>query len=165
MSQENTMQESQLKVSRSFAAPQEALWKAWTEPEHFKQWYGPTGFTVPVCEIDLKLGGCHFWSMRAPNGQEMFYAGEYLEISPMDKLVYSDAMVDAEGNPLDPAAMGMPEGMRASMDVTVTFEHQDGMTTVTVSHVASGPEDRAGSGWEMAFDKLAEALASGRISS
>lgn len=155
------MEEHHLKVSRTFAAPQEALWQAWTEPERFKQWYGPTGFSIPVCEIDLQVGGRHLWSMRSPDGMEMFYTGEYLEISPMDKLLYSDAMSDAEGNLMDPVAMGMPEGTPTSMDVSVTFAHADGMTTVTVSHMASGADDPAEMGWKMAFDKLAALVGQG----
>ena len=47
----------QLKVSRTFDAPLETLWKAWTEPEQFMKWYGPKGFTSPTCEIDLSEGG------------------------------------------------------------------------------------------------------------
>lgn len=47
------LEESRIKVSRTFDAPLELLWKAWTEPEHFMKWYGPKGFTTPTCEIDL----------------------------------------------------------------------------------------------------------------
>jgi uncharacterized protein YndB with AHSA1/START domain len=153
------LEERQLKVSRTFDAPLELLWKAWTEPEHFKKWYGPKGFSTPICEIDLKVGGSHFWSMESTNGMQMYYSGTYKQIVPMESLVYSDSMTDEGGNVLDPSAMGMPEGSPTSMDVTVTFAHEDGKTTVTVSHVSSGPEDRAGMGWEQAFDKLAEVLA------
>ena len=77
----------------------------------------------------------------------------------MERLVYSDSSSDAEGNVLSPEMMGMPEGTPESMDVTVIFAHDDGKTTVTVSHVSSGPSDRAGMGWEQAFDKLKDVLA------
>jgi uncharacterized protein YndB with AHSA1/START domain len=155
------VEDSQLKVSRTFEADQETLWKAWSEPERFKQWYGPKGFTIPVCEIDFQVGGQHLWSMKSPDGMEMFYIGEYKEITPMERLVYSDSMADAEGNLMDPAAMGMPEGSTMTMDVTVTFAHTDGKTTVTVSHISSGENDPAAMGWEMAFEKLADSLSLG----
>ena len=155
------LNETQLEVSRTFEAPLELLWQAWTEPEHFKKWYGPKNFTAPMCEINLEVGGRHFWSMKSPDGMEMFYIGTYKEISPMDRLVYTDSMSDADGNVISPAAMGMPEGSPKTMDVTVSFDFADGQTTVTVSHVSSGPEDRAGTGWEQAFEKLANVLASG----
>jgi uncharacterized protein YndB with AHSA1/START domain len=152
--------EKQVVVSRSFNAPLEKLWKAWTEPEHFMQWYGPKGFTTPTCEIDFRVGGRHLWSMRSPDGMEMYYTGTYKEIVPLERIVFSDSLSDAEGNVMDPTAMGMPEGSPASMDVTVTFVHADGVTTVTVSHVGYGEgADHAGMGWEQALDKLAVVLA------
>ena len=154
------LMENQIIVSRSFEAPLELLWKAWTEPEHFMRWYGPKGFTTPICEIDLQVGGRHLWSMQSPDGREMYYVGTYKEIVPMERLVFTDGLSDFEGNPLSPAEMGMPEGAPASMDVTVTFVHEDGKTTVTVSHVGFGEGgDYAAMGWEQAFDKLTDVLA------
>jgi uncharacterized protein YndB with AHSA1/START domain len=154
------IEEKQIIASRSFDAPLALLWKAWTEPEHFMKWYGPKDFTTPSCEIDLRVGGRHLWSMQAPNGMRMYYTGTYKEIVPMERIVFSDSLSDAEGNVMPPSAMGMPEGSPMSMDVTVTFAHQDGKTTVTVSHVGFGEGgDRAAMGWEQAFDKLAAVLA------
>ena len=153
------LEETQLEVSRTFEAPLESLWKAWTEPEHFMQWYGPKGFTAPTCEIDLRVGGRHLWSMQSPDGMQMYFTGSYKEVVPMERLVYTDGMSDAEGNVVSPATMGMGEDMPETMDVTVTFVHADGKTTVTVSHISHGPEDRAGMGWEQAFDKLTAILA------
>jgi uncharacterized protein YndB with AHSA1/START domain len=153
-------EEKQIVVSRSFAAPLELLWKAWTEPEHFMKWYGPKGFTTPSCEIDLKVGGRHLWSMESSNGMQMHYAGTYKEIVPMELIVYTDSLVDAEGNVMSPSATGMPEGSPETMDVTVTFAREDGKTTVTVSHVGYGEgADYAGVGWEQAFEKLTAVLA------
>jgi uncharacterized protein YndB with AHSA1/START domain len=154
------IEEKQIVVSRSFDAPLELLWKAWTEPVHFMKWYGPKNFTTPSCEIDLKVGGRHLWSMQSPDGMQMHYTGTYKEIVPMERIVYTDSLSDAEGNVMSPSAMGMPEGSPMSMDVTVTFAHEDGRTTVTVSHVGFGEGgDRAGMGWEQAFDKLTAVLA------
>lgn len=154
------IEENQIVVSRSFDAPLELLWKAWTEPEHFMKWYGPKGFTSPSCEIDLTVGGRHLWSMKSPDGMEMYYTGTYKEIVSMERIVYSDSLSDAQGNVMSPSAMGMPEGSPMSMDVTVTFAHEDGKTTVTVSHAGFGEGgDRAGMGWEQAFDKLTAVLA------
>lgn len=156
------LEERQIEVSRTFEAPLELLWKAWTEPEHFMKWYGPKGFTAPKCEIDLRVGGRHLFGMLSPDGVEMYTTGSYLEVVPMERLVYSDSYSDAEGNIMSPAKMGMGEGMPTTMDVTVTFVHVDGKTTVTVSHVHSGADsDRAGMGWEQAFEKLAVVLAEG----
>ncbi len=149
------LEERMIEVSRTFEAPLELLWKAWTDPEHFMKWYGPKGFTAPTCEIDLREGGRHLWSMQSPDGRQMYFTGSYKEVVPMERLVYSDASSDAEGNVMD-----MGEGMHGSMDVTVTFVHADGKTTVTVSHVGAGDgADYAAMGWEQAFDKLTAVLA------
>jgi len=90
----------------------------------------------------------------------MYYTGIYKEILPMERIVYTDSLSDGEGNVLSPTEMGMPAGSPATMDVTVTFSHEAGKTTVTVSHVGSGEgADYAAMGWEQAFDKLAGVLA------
>ena len=156
----NGTEKNQIVVSRTFDAPLELLWKAWTEPERFMQWYGPKGFSTPTCEIDLQVGGRHLWSMQSPDGMRMYYTGTFKEIAPMERLVFTDGMCDEEGNLMSPTEMGMPEGSPMSMEVTVTFEHENGKTTVTVSHVGFGEGGvRAGMGWEMAFDKLEGMLA------
>lgn len=156
------MEERQIEVSRSFDAPLELLWKAWTEPEHFMKWYGPKGFTTPSCEINLEVGGRHLWSMKSPDGRQMYYTGIYKEIVPMERIVYTDSLSDAEGNVMSPTEMGMPEGSPEIMDVTVTFAHKDGKTTVTVSHVGHGEgADYAAAGWEQALEKLTAVLAQG----
>ena len=152
------LEEIQVEISRTFDAPLELLWKAWTEPEHFMKWYGPKGFTSPTCEIDLRVGGRHLFNMLSPDGVHMYSTGSYKEVVPMERLVYSDSFSDAEGNIISPAEMGMP----TTMDVTVTFAHADGKTTVTVSHVGYGASaEYAGIGWKQAFDKLAAVLAKG----
>ena len=155
------LKERQIEVSRTFDAPLEMLWKAWTEPKHFMKWYGPKGFTTPTCEIDLREGGRHLWSMQSPDGRQMYFTGNYKEVQPMTRLVYTDSMSDAKGNVMSAEMMGMPEGSPVTMDVTVTFEHADGKTTVSVSHVGHGDADHAGMGWEQAFDKLTAVLAKG----
>jgi uncharacterized protein YndB with AHSA1/START domain len=151
----NPLEEKLIEVNRIFDAPLETLWKAWTEPERFMKWYGPKGFTAPTCEIDLCKGGRHLWSMQSPDGNKMYFTGSYLEVTPMERLVFTDSGSDAEGN-----VLGMGEGMPESMDVTVTFEHTEGKTTVNVSHMGYGPgAEYAAMGWEQAFDKLTAELA------
>ena len=119
------------------------------------KWYGPKGFTAPTCEIDLREGGHHLWSMQSPDGRQMYFTGSYKEVKPMERLVFTDGMSDAEGNLMTAEMMGMPEGTPVSMDVTVTFAHADGKTTVTVSHIG---HESAGTGWEQALDKLEKVL-------
>jgi uncharacterized protein YndB with AHSA1/START domain len=58
--------EKGLVIKRIFDAPRELLWKAWSDPEQMKRWWGPKGFTTPVCKIDFRVGGVYLYCMRSP---------------------------------------------------------------------------------------------------
>ena len=78
---ENTVSEiERMVVTRVFDASRELVWKAWTDPKYVMQWWGPKGFTAPVCKIDFRVGGKFLCCMRAPDGQEGWNAGEYHEM-------------------------------------------------------------------------------------
>ena len=62
--------ENELTITRIFDAPRDLLWKAWTEPERVMRWWGPKGFTSPVCKIDLRIGGSYLFCMLSPDGEE-----------------------------------------------------------------------------------------------
>jgi uncharacterized protein YndB with AHSA1/START domain len=81
-------------VTRIFDAPRELVWKAWTDPKYVMQWWGPKGFTGPVCKMDFRVGGKFLYWMRAPDGQEFWNAGEYHEIVPHEKIVSSMIATD-----------------------------------------------------------------------
>src|SRR5690242_8633745 len=94
-----------LTIVRYFDAPISAVWKAWTEPEAFKKWWGPKNFTCPVCEIDLRVGGKYVACMRGPEG-DFWITGTYLEIEPNRKLVYTDNFADEQGNIVEASHYG-----------------------------------------------------------
>jgi uncharacterized protein YndB with AHSA1/START domain len=140
-------------IERIVEAPVAVVWQMWTDPEHFKQWYGPQGFTVPVVEMDVRVGGKHLFCMQSPDGNmQMWSTGEYIEVVPNARLVYTDSPADAEGNVKSPAEMGMPEGYPAETVVTVELEDLDGRTKMVMTHV--GVPASAKGGWEQAFAKL-----------
>ena len=147
-------EEQGLVIERVFDAPRELVWRAWTEPEHFKRWYGPQGFTLPTCEIDFRVGGRHLWGMRSPDGQEMWSTGVYREIVPLERFVATDAFADENGN----AVPGTLETI-----ITVTLEDLGGGKTKMTLRQTGWPDADmaagAGGGWSQAFDKLAAALA------
>jgi uncharacterized protein YndB with AHSA1/START domain len=91
-------------VTRIFDAPRELVWKAWTDPKYVMQWWGPKGFTAPVCQMDFRVGGKLLVCMKAPDGQECGWnAVEYHEIVPQEKIVSSMYFSDSKGNKIDPA--------------------------------------------------------------
>jgi uncharacterized protein YndB with AHSA1/START domain len=152
-------------IERTFDAPVDLIWRMWTEPEHFKAWYGPDGATIPVAEMDVRVGGSRRlgMEMQTPNGpMRMWFTGEYRDIVENKRLVYTEAMSDENGNVVSPSDMGMPEGHPTTTEITVELEDVGGRTKMVMTH-AGVPADSAGAaGWAMAFDKLAarvEALA------
>jgi uncharacterized protein YndB with AHSA1/START domain len=145
--------EREIIISRLFDASPDSVFEAWTDPEHLARWWGPEGFTNPVCEIDLRLGGTWRIVMRAPDGTEYPCGGVYLEIVASKRLVFTNIAVDNEGTPV-------LDGL-----TSVTFEEEDGKTKLTlrtraVALVPGAVEKLAGmdTGWSMSLDRLVEEL-------
>ena len=114
-------------IERTFNASLEFIWQMWTDPIHFKNWYGPNGFTIPVAEMDLRVGGRRLIWMASPDGKmKMWTVGEYSEVTPHTHLVYTESMSDENGNILSPSAMGMPEGYPITTEVSVSLEDLGG---------------------------------------
>ena len=151
--------EHEIVITRVFDAPRELVWRAWTEPELVKKWWGPASFTAPVIQIDLRVGGKYLWSMRSDGRMEFWYIGVYREIVPPELIVLTQSMSDEHGNVISD---GMPDGMAMEHLLTVTFEERDGKTTMILRHVgmpAGEMAEGAAGGWNESFDKLATALA------
>jgi uncharacterized protein YndB with AHSA1/START domain len=153
---DSTISKDAVVIERVFDAPVDLIWQMWTQPEHFKNWYGPNGFTVPVAEMDVRVGGKHLFCMASPDGSmKMWSIGEYTEIIPNERLVYTDSPADENGNVVSPSAMGMPDGYPATTEVTVLLEDLGGGRTKMVMTHAGVPAG-AGGGWEQAFTKMAD---------
>jgi len=153
----NTVSEDAVVIERTFDAPVTLIWQMWTNPEHFKNWYGPTGFTVPVADMDMRVGGKRLICMASPDGSmKMWTTGEYTEIVPNERLVYTESQADENGNVVSPAAMGMPDGYPSTTEVTVILEDLGGRTKMVMTHAGMPADSGAGGGWEQAFDKLAD---------
>jgi uncharacterized protein YndB with AHSA1/START domain len=156
----NPVSEDEVVIERTFDASVELIWQMWTDPEHFKNWYGPQGFTVPIADMDLRLGGKRLVCMASPDGSmKMWTVGEYTEIVPNQRLVYTESPSDENGNVVSPSAMGMPEGYPTTTEVTVLLEDLGGRTKMIMTHAGMPASSGAGGGWEQAFDKLADHIA------
>ena len=151
----------ELVITRIFDAPREQVWKAWTEPEHTKRWWGPKGFTSPVSRIDLRVGGKYLNCMRSPEGRDFWSTGVYREIVPLERIVCTDSFADENGSVVPAMHYGMGPDFPLEMLVTVTFEELEGGTKLTLRH-AGIPEGRMSelteAGWKESFDKLAGVL-------
>lgn len=111
----------EIHVTRSFAASRSRIWDMYTRAEHLKQWWGPEGWTLPVCELDLRVGGVWFYCMAGPDDVTACGKTTYLQIDAPRRLVYMDEFADAEGEVMDdfPAA-----------HITVDFCEDNGQTTL-----------------------------------
>ena len=113
-----------LVIERIFDAPPSLVFKAWTDPKQVAQWWGPKGFTNPVCEMDARPGGAIRIVMRAPDGAEHPIAGVFREVVEPKRLVFTSVAVDAAGNPII-------DGL-----TTVTFAEHGGKTKLTLHRSA-----------------------------
>lgn len=126
MSTSGSSTNHEFSISRTFNAPRDLVWQAFTDCEHLQHWWGPQGWTLPVCKLDLREGGTWHYCMKGTmeDGSEMESWGlaTYREIIAPERLVYSDAFSDAEGNVNE----ALPQ-----MTTIITFEEVDGGTRVT----------------------------------
>src|SRR3989442_14953659 len=90
----------ELVFTRVLSAPRSRVFTAWTDPKHVAPWWGPHGFTNPVCELDVRPGGAIRIHMRGPDGTVYPMTGVYQEIVEPERLVFTTAAVGNEGNPL-----------------------------------------------------------------
>jgi uncharacterized protein YndB with AHSA1/START domain len=112
-----------LTISRTFNAPRELVWKMFSDPFHLTHWWGPKGFTNPVCELDFRVGGRWYHVMRGPDGREFPADSTFLEIVPPERIVYRNRVVEAE-------AFG--DNPPPSFKRTLTFTENHGITTLTL---------------------------------
>ena len=143
-----------LVLQRTFDAPRERIWQAWTQAEHLQRWWGPKDFTNPVCQVDVRPGGAILIHMRAPNGVVYPMGGVFHEVEPPSRLVFSSYA-------LDPAGNHMFEVLN-----TVTFEEHSGKTRLTLRAKVTMQTDVAPQylkgmeqGWSMSLDRLASTVA------
>jgi uncharacterized protein YndB with AHSA1/START domain len=137
-----------VRLTRTFDAPREVVWRMWTDPAEFAAWYGPDGATVEVTEWDLRPGGGRLVAMglETPGGpMTMRFTGEFVEVSEPERLVYTEAIADQE-----------------HPDTRVEVElHEDGERTLVVLVHHGIPAGSPGeAGWAMALDHLATRMLS-----
>jgi len=146
-----TPSDREVTVSRVFSAPSAMVFDALTKPELLRRWYGPTGWSLLRCEIDLRVGGKGNFVSRHPNGKEIGQLGVYQEIVPGEKIVNTENWEDWDaGETL----------------VTTVLSEQDGVTTLTSTMLFPSESVRdtvlkggLEHGTRECYDKMAELLA------
>lgn len=141
----------ELVITRVFDARREVVFKAWTEVERLKRWWGPKNFTNPVCEADARPGGAIRIHMRSPDDTIFPMTGIFREVVAPERLVFATAALDEKGDPL------------FEIHHTITFAEIGGKTELTLhAKVAkaslASARYRGGmeQGWNQALDRLAE---------
>jgi uncharacterized protein YndB with AHSA1/START domain len=151
--------EREVTITRVFNAPRAVVFKAWTDPKHLVQWWGPKGFTNPVCEIEARVGGALRIHMRGPDGAIYPMKGVIRELVAPERLVFTNIAVDASGHHL-------LEGL-----TTVVFAEANGKTTLTMHTRAVAVVEMAAAylqgmeiGWTQSIERL-EAFVAGGVTS
>ena len=149
-------------IERTFDAPVETIWRMWTDPELFKEWYGPDGATIPVAKMDVRVGGTRLVCMevQSPNGlMQMWFTGEYREVVENERLVYTESRSDEHGNVSSSSVAGAPEGHPTTTEIHVELSSIGGRTNMVLTHVGIPSDSPGAVGWSMALDKLAAGIA------
>ena len=147
-----TVGERELRLTRLIDAPPEAVWRCWTDPELLKRWFAPLPYTTREAELDLRPGGVSRIVMQAPDGTLAPNQGVFLEVTPNELLVFTDAYTGD----------WTPRQGRPFMTVVLTFEAEAGGTRYTARVLHWTREDRAAhetmgfhEGWAICTEQLA----------
>ncbi len=135
-----------LTVTRVFDAPRELVFKAWTDPKHLANWWGPRGYTLPEHIMDFRPGGAYRFRMRPPDGPDVLWYGVYREIVPPERLALTCSIDDADGKPISSETL-----------LTLAFEEHEGKTKLTLRQAvfdSVANRDAHNDGWSGALDRL-----------
>ncbi len=139
-------------ITRAFAAPRELVFQAFTTPEYVQQWLlGPEGWSMPVCEIDLRVGGDFRYLWRKDDGTEMGLRGQFQEIAQPERIVHTEIFDQ--------------DWTEGETRVTTTFAEDNNVTTVTIVVLYSSTQARDGAarsgmdqGLTVGYDRLEKLL-------
>jgi uncharacterized protein YndB with AHSA1/START domain len=136
----------ELVITRTFEAPRETVFEAWTRAEHLVRWWGPKYFTLPFCEIDFRERGSYRFCMRSPDGENHWVWGEYREILRPERIVMTWNRENAAGE------------LWSSTIVTLSFADNAGNTAFTLHQElfeTVAYRDQHEFGWGQCLDRLA----------
>ena len=140
-----------LTMTRIFDAPRSLVFKVWTEPQHLVCWWGPNGYTTPVCDMDVRPGGAYRLRMRSAEGQEVLWHGVFREIVEPERLVWTCSIDRTDGTHVSGETV-----------LTLTLEEQGQKTKLTLHQAVFDSIDNCKAhreGWTQALERIAGHLA------
>ena len=145
-----TPTDREIVMTRVFDAPRRLVFDAFTKPELLKRWFGPRGWSLVVCEVDLRVGGGFRFVLRGPDGRDMGMRGVYRELDPPERSVHMESFDDYPGESQVTAVM-VEESGKTTLTATVLYPSKEVRDMVIQSGMEHGAAE--------SYDKLAELLA------
>jgi uncharacterized protein YndB with AHSA1/START domain len=149
-------------ITRDFKAPRHLVFKAWSDAVGMTKWYAPNGCSIAFKHYEFRPGGRIHSCITTPDGHECWCIGDFREIREPERIVYTMAIGDKDGNAADPKLIGMDPEWPAETLVTVTLTESHGTTTLTLHQtVSEALAKRTGAhpSWLQMLDRLAGQLA------
>jgi uncharacterized protein YndB with AHSA1/START domain len=140
-----------LRIVRDFDASPERVYQAWTDPRLVKRWFGPSEFSTPIAEIDLRIGGTYRIGMKSPDGELYVATGEYREVVQNRKLVFTWRWEDSPSD--TPGTLVTVEFKRSGQNTELVFTHEN----FTTEELMKDHQE----GWEGALSKLETFITAG----
>jgi uncharacterized protein YndB with AHSA1/START domain len=134
---ENRVSNNEVFIEEIFNASPERVFSAWTDPEKLVQWYAPDGCTVHFKNIKIETGGQFHSCISNPQFGDCWAIGEYKEVSPNTKIVFTLINADEKGNPINPTKIGMDPDWPGETLVIVTFAEDNGKTKMQLRQTVS----------------------------
>jgi len=150
-----------IEITRIYRAPIEWVWRAWSDPEIIKQWWGPSRYISNHAKNDFRVGGKYLFDMESPEGKVTWSTGVYETIIPYKKIVCTDSFSDEFGNIILGKDIGMPGVWPEKLYITIDFEKIDNnQTKIIIRHEGTPREvhDECIQSWNQSFDKLLEVV-------
>ncbi len=149
-----THSDREVVMTRVFDAPRHLVFDAFSKPELLKRWFGPRGWSLVVCEVDLKVGGGFRFVLRGPDGKDMGMRGVYREIVPPERSVHMESFDDYPGES-QVTAVFVEQGGKTTLTVTVLYPSREVRDAVIQSGMEHGAAE--------SYDRLAEMLAAAEV--
>jgi uncharacterized protein YndB with AHSA1/START domain len=150
-----------VEVVRELDATPEQAWRAWSDAEQVRRWWGPHGFTCPRADLDFRVGGTTLVAMQAPPeyGGGLFHnRWTYTALDEPRRIAFTSTFADADGNTVEPAALGIPGGVPSEVPHVVELEPLPGGRTrvrvVESGYTDEGARRQSEQGQEECLDKM-----------